>query len=104
MANALTDMETCYKVFRREVLDTLAPRLRENRFGIEPEITAKLARMREVRLCEVPVYYLLTPELSGLELPDYLNRRCKRKGASMPLYFRVLRGPSDQCLIEVGVA
>ena len=54
---ALTDMETCYKVFRREVLDTLAPRLRENRFGIEPEIAAKLARMREVRLCEVPVSY-----------------------------------------------
>jgi glycosyltransferase involved in cell wall biosynthesis len=40
----LTDMETCYKVFTREVIDELAPKLRENRFGIEPEMTAKLAR------------------------------------------------------------
>jgi len=38
----LTDMETCYKMFRREVLETL--RIEENRFGLEPEITAKLAR------------------------------------------------------------
>jgi hypothetical protein len=37
----LTDMETCYKVFRREVLDSFT--LREDRFGIEPEITAKVA-------------------------------------------------------------
>ena len=54
---ALTDMETGYKVFRREVLEMLAPRLRESRFGIEPEITARLAQMREVRLCEVPISY-----------------------------------------------
>lgn len=38
----LTDMETCYKVFRREVLDALD--LREDRFGIEPEITSKVAK------------------------------------------------------------
>jgi len=54
---SLTDMETCYKVFRREVLEELAPQLQENRFGIEPEITAKLARMQDVRLCEVPISY-----------------------------------------------
>ncbi len=39
------------------MLDMLAPRLRENRFGIEPEITARLARMGEVRLREVPISY-----------------------------------------------
>jgi glycosyltransferase involved in cell wall biosynthesis len=50
----LTDMETCYKVFRTATLRGMT--LRENRFGFEPEITAKLAR-RGARLCEVPVRY-----------------------------------------------
>ena len=40
----LTDMEVCYKVFRREILEKL--RLKENRFGFEPEITAKMARLK----------------------------------------------------------
>jgi glycosyltransferase involved in cell wall biosynthesis len=53
---ALTDMETCYKVFRREVLQALTPRLRENRFGIEPEITARLAG-GGYRVLEVPITY-----------------------------------------------
>ena len=39
----LSDMETCYKAFRREVIQKIAPTLRENRFGIEPELTAKIA-------------------------------------------------------------
>ena len=53
----LTDMETCYKVFRREVLDGV--RLKSNRFGFEPEITAKIARRREPawRIYEVPISY-----------------------------------------------
>jgi glycosyltransferase involved in cell wall biosynthesis len=50
----LTDMETCYKAFRREVLMQLT--LREDRFGIEPELTAKLAALK-VRVWEVPVSY-----------------------------------------------
>jgi glycosyltransferase involved in cell wall biosynthesis len=50
----LTDMETCYKVFRREVLERLD--LREERFGIDPEITAKVARLR-VRIYEVGISY-----------------------------------------------
>jgi glycosyltransferase involved in cell wall biosynthesis len=50
----LTDMETCYKVFRREVLQKLD--LREDRFGIEPEITAKVAQLG-VRVYEVPISY-----------------------------------------------
>lgn len=40
----LTDMETCYKVFRREVIQKILPTLKQNRFGIEPEMTAKVAR------------------------------------------------------------
>ncbi len=50
----LTDMETCYKAFRREVIQTLD--LREDRFGIEPEITAKVARTG-VRIYEVGISY-----------------------------------------------
>src|SRR5438132_202635 len=52
----LTDMETCYKVFRREIIQALAPRLREDRFGIEPELTAKAAR-GGYRIREVAVRY-----------------------------------------------
>jgi glycosyltransferase involved in cell wall biosynthesis len=53
----LTDMETCYKVFRREVLQGV--KLRSNRFGFEPEITAKIARRRKPawRVYEVPISY-----------------------------------------------
>ena len=50
----LTDMETCYKAFRREVIQSIE--LREDRFGFEPEVTAKLARER-VRIYEVGVSY-----------------------------------------------
>ena len=50
----LTDMETCYKVFRREVIQSI--RIESKRFGIEPEITAKLAR-RGYRIYEVPISY-----------------------------------------------
>ena len=42
----LTDRETCYKVFRRDVIQEIAPKLRQERFGIEPEITARVARHR----------------------------------------------------------
>ncbi|MCE9583258.1 MAG: glycosyltransferase family 2 protein [Planctomycetes bacterium] len=50
----LTDMETCYKMFRREIL--MKVKLKENRFGFEPEITAKVARLG-VRIYEVPITY-----------------------------------------------
>ena len=50
----LTDMETCYKVFKREVVERL--NIQSNRFGVEPEITAKVARMR-YRIYEVPISY-----------------------------------------------
>jgi glycosyltransferase involved in cell wall biosynthesis len=52
----LSDMETCYKVFRREVIQGIAPTLKQDRFGFEPEITAKVAR-RRYRLYEVTISY-----------------------------------------------
>jgi glycosyltransferase involved in cell wall biosynthesis len=52
----LTDMEVCYKVFRKSVLDRI--KLKCNRFGFEPEVTAKIARMRpRLRIYEVGVAY-----------------------------------------------
>ena len=52
----LTDMETCYKVFTREVIQEIAPKLRQDRFGFEPEITAKVAR-RRYRVFELSISY-----------------------------------------------
>lgn len=51
----LTDMETCYKLFRRELIQGLD--LRENRFGFEPEVTAKIARVPGIRIYEVGISY-----------------------------------------------
>ena len=51
----LTDMETCYKLFRREIIQSLP--LRENRFGFEPEVTARIARIPGVRIYEVGISY-----------------------------------------------
>ncbi len=53
----LTDMETCYKVFRHEVIAKIAPTLQERRFGIEPELTAKVARLAGIRIYERPISY-----------------------------------------------
>ena len=50
----LTDMETCYKVFRRDLLQKIT--IRENRFGFEPEITAKVAKLK-CRIYEVGISY-----------------------------------------------
>ena len=50
----LTDMETCYKMFRREIIQSI--KIEEDRFGFEPEITAKVARMN-VRIYEVGISY-----------------------------------------------
>ncbi len=51
----LTDMETCYKMMRTELVKKIE--LRENRFGFEPEITAKLSKVKGIRFAEVPVTY-----------------------------------------------
>ncbi|NOT37449.1 MAG: glycosyltransferase family 2 protein [Saprospiraceae bacterium] len=51
----LTDMETCYKLFKREIIQSI--NLVENRFGFEPEITAKIAKISELRIYEVGISY-----------------------------------------------
>ncbi len=51
----LTDMETCYKVFKREMVQSL--RLKEKRFGFEPEVTAKISRIPKVRIYEIGISY-----------------------------------------------
>lgn len=50
----ITDMETCYKAFKREIIQAVD--IQENRFGFEPEITAKISKMR-IRIHEVPISY-----------------------------------------------
>lgn len=51
----LTDMETCYKLFRREIIQSV--KLNEKRFGFEPEVTAKVSRIPKVRIYEVGISY-----------------------------------------------
>ena len=51
---SLTDMETCYKMFKREVIQSI--KLKEDRFGFEPEVTAKLAK-KKCRIYEIPISY-----------------------------------------------
>ena len=61
----LTDMETCYKMFRREVLQRV--RIEQNRFGFEPEITAKISRLG-VRVVERPISYAARKHLEGKKI------------------------------------
>lgn len=51
----LTDMETCYKAFRGDIIRNMI--LTSNRFGIEPEMTAKISKIKDIRIYEVPVSY-----------------------------------------------
>lgn len=51
----LSDMETCYKLFKADIIKKL--HLKENRFGFEPEVTHKLARDKSIRIYEVGISY-----------------------------------------------
>jgi glycosyltransferase involved in cell wall biosynthesis len=61
----LTDMETCYKFFRADILKNL--KLETNRFGFEPEVTAKVARLK-VRMVEIPVSYFPRNYMEGKKI------------------------------------
>jgi hypothetical protein len=63
----LTDMETCYKAFRRDVIQKIVPTLKQQRFGIEPELTAKIARGR-YRVYETPISYAGRPYSEGKKI------------------------------------
>jgi len=62
----LTDMETCYKLFRSDILKSI--NLKENRFGFEPEVTAKTARIKGVRIYEVGISYYGRTYLEGKKI------------------------------------
>lgn len=64
----LTDVETCYKLIRRELIDEILPSLKEDGFGIEIEITAKLARLRDVRFHELPISYTPRTHAEGKKI------------------------------------
>jgi glycosyltransferase involved in cell wall biosynthesis len=51
----LTDMETCYKMFRRDIIQSI--HLVEKRFGFEPEVTAKVSRIKDIKIFEVGISY-----------------------------------------------
>jgi glycosyltransferase involved in cell wall biosynthesis len=57
MHQRLSDVETCYKVLRREILEQVADELVENRFGIEIELSARIAKLPGIRIVERPVRY-----------------------------------------------
>jgi len=68
---SLTDMETCYKLFCKDIIAEIAPQLREDRFGFEPEVTAYVARgMREKgwRVVEFPIAYKPRTFLEGKKI------------------------------------
>lgn len=66
----LTDMETCYKVLSRRVIDEVAPRLTSDRFEIEPEITAVIAK-RGFKVFEVPISYVPRSSDEGKKIKWY---------------------------------
>ena len=53
----LTDVETCYKVFRREIIQKIAPQLIDSRFGVEIELSARAVRLPGIRIVERPIRY-----------------------------------------------
>ena len=102
LSNALTninlsDMETCYKVFRREIIQSIP--IEENRFGFEPEITVKIAK-RHLRIYEVGISYWGRTYEEGKK--DWLERR--RAGVVVPAEVLDERtgGCGPQCSARTG--
>ncbi|MDN3657493.1 glycosyltransferase family 2 protein [Ferruginibacter paludis] len=62
----LTDMETCYKLFRTDIIQSIP--LKEKRFGFEPEVTAKMARIKGIRIYEVGISYYGRTFLEGKKI------------------------------------
>lgn len=62
----LTDMETCYKLFKSEVIKSLE--LNENRFGFEPEVTSKISRIKNIRIYEIGISYYGRTYLEGKKI------------------------------------
>ena len=62
----LTDMETCYKMFRTEIIQSII--LKENRFGFEPEVTAKISKLKDIRIYEIGISYYGRTYLEGKKI------------------------------------
>ena len=62
----LTDMETCYKAFKADIARGIT--IKENRFGFEPEVTAKISRIKNVRICEIPISYQARTYATGKKI------------------------------------
>ena len=62
----LSDMEVCYKIFKSEIIKSI--NLEENRFGFEPEVTAKIAKIKDIRIYEVGVKYFGRTYLDGKKI------------------------------------
>ena len=62
----LTDMESCYKLFKREIIQNIT--LKENRFGFEPEVTAKIARIPRIKIYEVAISYYGRTYMEGKKI------------------------------------
>ncbi|HRI33611.1 MAG TPA: glycosyltransferase family 2 protein [Saprospiraceae bacterium] len=62
----LTDMETCYKLFKSEVIKSLE--LNEKRFGFEPEVTSKISRIKNIRIYEIGISYYGRTYLEGKKI------------------------------------
>jgi glycosyltransferase involved in cell wall biosynthesis len=88
----LTDMETCYKFFRADVIKNI--RLESDRFGFEPEVTAKIARLR-LRMMELPISYFPRKYLEGKKM----NWKDGFAAVKHIVYFNTLRKPED-CFYE----
>src|SRR6266480_1177838 len=88
----LTDMETCYKFFRADVIKNI--KLESNRFGFEPEVTAKIARLR-LRVMELPVSYFPRQYLEGKKM----NWKDGVAAVLHIIYYNLLRKRKD-CFLE----
>ena len=88
----LTDMETCYKFFRADVIKNI--KLESNRFGFEPEVTAKIARLR-LRVMELPISYFPRQYLEGKKM----NWKDGFAAIMHIIYYNLLRKPGH-CFLE----
>jgi len=88
----LTDMETCYKFFRADLLKNI--KLESNRFGFEPEVTAKIARL-QIRVMELPISYYPRKYLEGKKL-DWKDGIA---AVGHIFYFNVIKRNGD-CFLE----
>lgn len=94
----ITDMETCYKMFKRSVIHQIAPQLKENRFGFEPEVTAHVARLMRfdgIKVGEVAIAYRPRTFMEGKKIGWKDGVRAlwciaKYNAAVMPLPVQIL--------------